>query len=313
MALLAEYALTPDVFDATSYNGEEVCGLHLQTVKDVLLQEGLVRNLRDGEWARLFAGDHRPWHRRGKELLKKLAVQKRLISYQAINPSTPTSDADWCDEALGSHGVIPLSGIIVTDCIAGAYCSRPLVSPIHKLATTPWWTSRSPSIRLARTLAGYRTSLDLVLRHANSIMFIDPHIDPSRLQYRDFAQLVQAAGGRTPMPLIEVHRVCYRGSGSSRQILNPSDIEATFRNQLSGSMQAAGLVMEVFVWDDFHDRYLISNLVGIGLPNGFDTTNAQNALTTWTRLGRKDRDDIQREFDPASNRHTLRHRFTVPQ
>ena len=45
MALLAEYALTPDVFDATSYNSEEVCGLHLQTLKEVLLNEGLVRDL----------------------------------------------------------------------------------------------------------------------------------------------------------------------------------------------------------------------------------------------------------------------------
>lgn len=312
MALLAEYAMTPDVFDITSYSSDEVCGLHIQAVKDVMLQEGLVRNLRDGEWARLFSIDHRPWHRRGKELLKKLAVQKRLILHPAMIPASPASDADWCNEALGSHGVKPLSGIIVTDCIAGVYCSEPLIAPIHRLANTPWWTSRSPSVRLGRTLADYRASLDLVLRHANSLMFIDPHVDPSRAQYRSIVQLVQAAGSRKPAPLIEVHRVCYRGSGPSRQILNPSEIEGTFRNQLTGALQAVGLVMDVFIWDDFHDRYLICDLLGISLPNGFDTTNAPNAVTTWTRLGRKDRDEIQREFDPASKRHTLRHRFTVP-
>ncbi len=48
------------------------------------------------------------------------------------------------------------------------------------------------------------------------------------------------------------------------------------------------------------------------VQNGFDTTTAPNAQTTWTRLGRRDRDDIQREFDPASNRHTLRARFRIP-
>jgi len=313
MALLAEYVLTPDVFDVTSYSGDDVCGLRLQAVKDVLLHEGLVRNLRDGEWAKMFAEDHRPWHNRGKELIKKLVVQKRLISHPVMNPSSPTSDSHWCDEALSSHGAVPLDGIVVTDNIAGAYSRYPLVAPIHKLATTLWWTNRSPSVRLARTLANYRTNLNLILRHANSIMFIDPHVDPSRPQYRDFVQLIQTAGGRTPVPLIEVHRVCYQGSGQSRQFLNSSDIEASFRAHLSGAMQTAGLVMEVFVWDDFHDRYLISDLAGISLQNGFDTTNAQNAVTTWTRLGRKDRDDIQREFDPASNRHKLWHRFTVPQ
>ena len=76
MALLAEYALTPDVFDLTSYSTDEVCGLHLQSIKDVLLHEALVRNLRNGEWATLFSGNYRPWHRRGKELLKKTRSAK---------------------------------------------------------------------------------------------------------------------------------------------------------------------------------------------------------------------------------------------
>lgn len=311
MALLAEYALTPDVFDLASYSSDEVCGLHLQSIKDVLLHEALVRNLRDGEWATLFSGNYRSWHRRGKELLKKLVQQKRLVPHRAMSQSSPASDAGWCDEALDSHQATPLSGIMVTDSIASAYEREPLVAPIHRLATTPWWTSRSSSVRLGRTLVDYRASLNLVLRHANSIMFIDPHVDPSLPHYRDFVQLVQAAGARTPAPLIEVHRVCYVGSGRSRQILNSSEIEGIFRDQLLRATQAAGLVVEVFIWDDFHDRYLVSDLVGISLPNGFDTTTAPNARTTWTRLGRQDRDDIQREFDPASARHTLRHKFTI--
>ena len=63
----------------------------------------------------------------------------------------------------------------------------------------------------------------------------------------------------------------------------------------------------------FGDRYLISNLIGINLPHGFGISDPHDPhpITTWTRLGRKDRDDIQREFDPASGRHKLQHRFTV--
>jgi len=151
-----------------------------------------------------------------------------------------------------------------------------------------------------------------VLKHANSIMFIDPHLDPGLPRYRDFAKLLEDAGGRTPAPLIEIHRVCYRGFGSNRQILNLQELEETFRNNLSEALKQVGLYIEVFIWDDFHDRHLISNLVGIGMGNGFDTTSAPNAQTTWTRLGRADRDDIQREFDPASNRHSLRGTFWIP-
>lgn len=70
--------------------------------------------------------------------------------------------------------------------------------------------------------------------------------------------------------------------------------------------------MEVFVWDHFHDRYLISNLIGVSLPNGFDATSNVNEKTTWTRLGRDERDDVQREFDPAVGRHRLHGRFSIP-
>jgi hypothetical protein len=57
---------------------------------------------------------------------------------------------------------------------------------------------------------------------------------------------------------------------------------------------------------------MISDLVGISVPYGFDTTSDPNARTTWTRLSRGDREDVQREFDPSSGRHRLVHRFAVP-
>lgn len=310
MALLAEYAITPDVFDVMSYSSEEVCGLHLQILKDVLIQEGLVRNLRNGEWARLFAGSERSWHRRGKELLKKLATQKRLVLQPTATDVYPESDSDWCDEAIASHRVIELAGIIISNTIAEAYSSESIVAPIDRLPNTDWWTSRSPSLRLGRTLEDYKAALALVLRHANSIMFIDPHIDPNRSGYRDICSLIEDAGNRAPAPTIEIHRVAWYGSSQDKRP-KCAEVEAALRSKLTAVAQRAGLSLEVYLWDDFHDRYLISNLVGINVPNGFDTTRAPNARTTWNRLGRKERDDIQREFDPASGHHTLKGQFSI--
>ena len=51
MALLAEYALTPDIFDSASYSNDEIGDVRLQQMKEVLLSEGLVRDLRDGRWS----------------------------------------------------------------------------------------------------------------------------------------------------------------------------------------------------------------------------------------------------------------------
>jgi hypothetical protein len=66
-----------------------------------------------------------------------------------------------------------------------------------------------------------------------------------------------------------------------------------------------GLAGEVHVWDDFHDRYLVTNLIGLSLPNGFDTSSAAGSTTTWTRLSEADRADVEREFDPGVGRHKV--------
>lgn len=316
MPLLADYAITPDVFDVASYASEEVCGLSLELIREPMLTEGLVRDLRAGEWRGLFADDGRPWHRKGKELVKKLATQSRLIGFQPALPAAPIDDLGWCEEALATHDTLAFTGgVITTESGKNANADDDRVARIDRLGNAKWWVARSPSVRLPRTLAGYTEHLGPILRCSNSILFIDPHLDPAQVRYREFGALIEMAGNRAPTPALEIHRVCYEGSGRERQLPLQRD-GAYFRNrfgmELGGRLGAAGLQVEVFIWDDFHDRYLISNLVGVSLPNGFDTTNNVNDITTWSRLGRGERDNVQREFERASHRHVLRDRFTVP-
>ncbi len=311
MPLLAEYALTPDVFDATSYSSDEVGSIRLQDLKEVLLAEGIVRDLRDGGWSQLFTNGGRPWHNRGKELLKKLAQQKRLRRFQPVGGAMPASDTDWCLEALASNGVLPLFGIVATPAVAAGFKAEPLVASVDRLPSAPWWAARSQSVRMPRTLAEYTRHLQPVLDCANSIMFIDAHLDPTQGRYRDFLSLLLATAGRATRPLIEAHRVCYFDTRDKRDQLDDAGWRAMFASW-AGPLQAAGIAVEAFVWDDFHDRHVISDLIGIQMGNGFDTTADPASVTTWTRLGRAERDDIQREFDPASGRHALKHRFRIP-
>ena len=308
MALLAEYAFTPDVFDVSSYSGEEVCGLHLQALKEVLLQEGLVRDLRGGEWMRHFGETDRPWHLRGRELLKKLRAQGRLVTAKAALASAPANDSDWCNEAIASHGHMPLAGIVSTDTIAAPHTGTSIVCSVSRLSSANWWASRSPSVRLGRTLADYERHLDLIFRHANSLMFIDPFIDPTDVhQYGDLLRLLEKLQDRSSKPLVEIHRAAWRNGEDKRPQVN--EIVAAFTTALSPTARRAGVSMDVFLWDEIHDRYLITDLIGIGLPYGFGTTRRPNAMTTWTRLGRADRDSVQREVDPAHR--SPRHKFRV--
>ena len=313
MSLLADYAITPDVFDVTSYSSEEVCRLHLREINAVTRSEGWIRDLRLGEWRGLFASDGRQWHPQVKELLRTLVPQGRLIGFPPALHVAPASDEDWCAEALATRKKLAFSGgIIVTGTVKDSYRSEALVERIDRLDCAPWWDHSNPSVRLTRSLAEYQQLLKPIFRCANSLYFVDPHLNPTKNQYRKFVDLLVCAGKRKPAPLIEIHRVCYEGSGYHRDILKVEELEQDFRLKLAAPLQAVGLRAEVFVWDDFHDRYLISNLVGISLQNGFDTSNNPKDITTWTRLGRSVRDDVQREFDPSSNRHKLRGRFGVP-
>jgi hypothetical protein len=309
MSLIAEYALTPDVFDVTSYSTEEVCGLHLQTLKEVLLQEGLVRDLRDGEWMKHLGESDRLWHRRGKELLRKLRTQKRLVPARAALASAPATDGEWCNEAIMSHGHLPLAGIVATDAVAAPHVGTPIVCSVSRLTSASWWTSRSPSVRLGRTFADYERALDLVLGHANSLILVDPFIDPTDVhQYSDVLRLLERLQSRSIKPLVEIHRAAWYGSGNDKRP-RVEDVVAALTPGLSATARTAGISIDVFLWDDIHDRYLITDLVGISLPNGFGTTRKPRAVTTWTRLGRADRDSVQREFDPAHS--PPRYRFRV--
>ena len=313
MALLADYAITPDVFDVMSYQNEGECEARLELIREPLLTEGLVRDIRDGEWRRFIENPARAWHRRGKELIRKLATQGRLVQFSSALPNPPVDDQGWCAEALDSHRVREFAGgIIVTEAVKRAYLREPLVARIDRLGSAQWWAARSPSVTLTRSLQDYQQHLDSILRCANSLMFIDPHINPTEPRYHSIGTLMQMAGNRTPAPSIEIHRVCRVGSGPERRIEDRAYFEPLFRDNLANCLHAVGLQAKFFIRDNFHDRYLISNLVGISLPNGFDTTSDPNSVTRWTRLGRNDRDGVQREFDPASQRHTLRAHFMIP-
>lgn len=309
MALLAEYALTPDVFDLTAYSSEEVCGVHLQLLKEVLLHEGLVRDLRNGDWAKVFEDPVRPLHQKAKELLKKLRTQHRTVLVEATQPKPPQTDAEWCLEALGSHASRPLAGVIATDATAALHPGNAMVSSVSNLANAPWWAARSPSLRLGRTLADYNAALASVLSHANSLIFIDPFIDPTdHHQYGDLMRILTNLQARSVKPLIEIHRVAWYGDSQDKRP-RVKEVVAALQPSLQSIAKRAGVSVEVFLWDDFHDRYLITDLIGISLPYGFGTTRAPDARTTWTRLGRNDRDSVQRDYDPA---HRLPcHRFIV--
>lgn len=308
--MLDEYALVPDIFDPAAYSNPAFIEMCLPHLKEPLLQEALVRDLCDGGWSQFCTDNAGTLHRLCKEILKKLAQNNRLRRVPRYGAVGPGCSADWCGEGVAGAAAESLTGVIAGHQTKEAFVAVAEVASIEKLTGTNWWQGRSPSATVDRKTSEYLRVLRRVLVQANSLMFIDPNLDPSSFNYREFHLLLAPIAQRAVMPRIEIHRSFCRGDGQARTFPTEGQWRASFAG-LHGALRTLNLVGEVFCWDDFHERYLIADVVGISVPAGFDVTARQNDFSTWGRLGREDKDKIQRLFDPAARGAALKFRFSI--
>lgn len=308
--MLDEYALVPDIFDPGAYTHPERIEMCLPHLKEPLLQEALVRDLYDGHWREYCLASAGTLHRLTKEILRKLIAGNRLRRWPKSAAAKPATPVDWCNEALATSAAVVPDGVIAAHSTKQHFLQANEVTSIEKLTGSTWWQRRSPSRTHARTTASYLAALSRVLAQANSLMFIDPNLDPSSPNYREFGQLLLPLASRTVKPRVEIHRSFCRGDGPNRTFPTEADWKASFA-PLGTVLRPTPVSAEVFLWEDFHDRYLISDVIGIMVPGGFDVTTDPNARSTWGRLGREDRDGIQRMFDPAAQQRRLYWRFKI--
>ena len=310
--MLPEIALSPAIFRSDAYASSSIADVCLGTMYRPLLEECVVRNLQRGAWSQ-FTSSQSALHIKARELLKKLAAKNRLIIHDFSTGNTPHTDEEWENEAIASYQQDGLAGLIFdSQAKEQRHKENPLVSCPERLHSTPFWRDRPCSCRVSRTVTEYRKVIDPLLRCANSLAFIDPHLDPEKPQYRDFLQILlhPVLLGRSIRPTIEIHRVAWRGNGND---LRPvvQELQSVFSTNWSRPLRENGLKLEVFLWDKFHDRFLATNLVAMSWSNGFDTTSDQSARVTISRIDRADLDSLQKEFDQNSAVHKLVNRFTI--
>jgi|AntAceMinimDraft_16_1070373.scaffolds.fasta_scaffold02356_3 hypothetical protein len=305
--LLNEFAITPDVFDDEYCNSLDSRDVNFTHLQHRLINDALVRDLHRGEWKKYVLAHMERFKPRLRYLIENLSKNNRFRITEAALPSIPSDDIAWCREAISSHSMDPLTGIVTSDSLFQKFKKqKSVVSSIENLHNVPWWMDKQ-SQRLHRNIDEYLKQLSRLLSHANFIMFIDPHLDPRKNQYGDFSELLKAANRKECPPIIQLHRTYPKQSK-----MTMSQWADIFKNAYSELLIKLGLSVDIFIWDKFHNRYLITDIIGIQLTNGFDTDTDPNAYDTWGRLDSDDRDDVMREHDPACNRHKLQYHFTIP-
>lgn len=298
--MLARFAITPGALAEAHCSSIAALELGIGCLNDLCRTEGLFTDLREGEWSR-SADLIGPLAKRFLTFARK---ERRLIEVQRQLAAAPENDEAWLWEAQALHRTFPCRALITHKGLAADYAGDSDVVSIERLNAADWWAARSPSRRVMRTTAAYLGALDLVLRHSNSLMFVDPHIDPLRENYREFPQLLLSAGAASRRPLIEIHRASWRDNQGRHEGTSVAQWIGDF-TPWSERLARAGLSATVFLWENHHDRYLISDLVGIGMLNGFDISHNPNETSMWSRLGPAERDQQQKEFDRACGVHRL--------
>jgi hypothetical protein len=140
-------------------------------------------------------------------------------------------------------------------------------------------------------------------------MFIDANLDPTRPNYKEFYKLLEPLEKRQEKPSVEIHRTIYERNRDGKAWPEPEEWKQRFCTSLIAEVvHRLNVKASVFLWKYMHDRFLITDLMGISLPNGFDIGKTD---TTWSTISRKDRDSRQREFDPFAHRDKLIDSFEI--
>ena len=304
--MIAEFAIVPDVFDQASYSSPELAEVCLERLFDACRTDAIVRDLFDGAWSLNLKKNLERWHPATKEIIETLGKERRLCPSPRALESLPEENAEWCHEAVASNKA-SLDMIVAADPAALGYEGDDAITLVARMHKTAWWQNRSSSVPVQRQTAAYLKTLRPILKRANAFMFVDPHIDERESNYAEFCHILRAIRQPTLAcsPRIEIH--IWQG----KELSNRSEWEARV-HKTNDELKKARLSAEVFVWPvNFHDRYLVTDIVGISLPNGFDIDTKGLKETYWTRLGRKDREKVELNFEPNAGRYGVVRRFQI--
>ena len=314
--MLHEFAFSPDIFFPTAFGvktdqgafipGEAHGHLALASLWKGIERFGVIRDLSNGKWGNALDERKEDLHVRSRELLKKLRVNGRVVPAAAQNQGSPTAEGEWLAEALASHiGDPKITQFFGTDEFCASLRAsehEDLPRGISKIPFCAPFSGGGYSIKVDRNVVAYINVLKPLIKYSRSLMFIDPYLDLEAANYQDFLILLKEIATINPGVDIELHRQIKTVNGG--QLRSAGSWKKSFDQVLNADPVLKSLNIKVFIWDEFHDRYLVTNLMGISVPYGFDTTK-KNEATRWSMLSPHDANDVRDEFtdgDPQFRR-----------
>ena len=318
MGLFHEYAITPDVFNGDYISGDKRLEIILSELLKGICDNGMIANLNKDGWFKVIMNDRLPTIMspsfKDKLMchLKKLHDLHRLVQHPESTPG-PSTDLEWLKLALESHNYgIKFDAIIASWPVLSSFgetCEEFL--DILSVLDSAQWTGRRRTLTLSSCEPYYRPVLDPILRHAKSLIIVDPYFSPHDPKYKNFLKIcVEQLGHRGASTLggrIHIHT----GDPNADQY-HPESVEArlmAWETCLNGlSPTPIPHKIQIFIRKKrakgkrFHDRFILTDQCCVDIPLGMDTYNNQLTPnnTTWALLDYEDMQKKASEIDPVT-------------
>jgi len=190
---------------------------------------------------------------------------KRQGQESAYNNSKDT----WIQKILPGHKRQPFRGLICDgpkelDCVLTKYDLRD--------ANPFWFVDQTPIVQ--RTADDIAQAFAPLGRISTDLQIIDPYFGENPHGFASIPAIIDVSNcEHTPLQRVEIHTVHEPGRKDVSKIKNSIEhaLGTEFRRTLPKS-----LPIRVFIWetvtdgDGFHDRYILTNLGGVGVSMGLD-------------------------------------------
>ncbi|MBW1706177.1 MAG: hypothetical protein JRJ86_13570 [Deltaproteobacteria bacterium] len=297
--MLYEFAMTPEIFDASVANTDNSAGVILIELLRGIAENGLLANLHKDRWLRYVT------EKKATTLspalkdkvfacLSVLDNRHRLVRHPKCMSGDPGTDMDWLNLALESHQRIPFHAIVLSQLMIDG-CSQEcdaLVEFFGSLDSAQWNGRRRRSLTLTRSEAGYRQALAPILRYAKSLSLIDPYMNSHESRYFDTiticSNLMGQRGHARLQGRIYIHAEAGKQKPYDQQL--PDYLNA-WEHKLRPLVTNDGHRFKVFLWESIpgsesmHDRFILTDQCGISTPGGLDCRTHSHANSTdWSLL-----------------------------
>jgi hypothetical protein len=314
LSVLFEFAMTPDLFDASVANTDKSGGVILVELLRGIAENGLLANLHKDRWLRHVTERRTPTLSpalRDKVLncLSILHDRHRLVRHPKCITADPVSDMDWLNLALESHRKIPFHAIVLSQpLIESCNCTcDAFVEFFCSLDSAQWSGRRKRTLTVTKSDADYRRALTTILRHAKSLALIDPWFNSRESRYFDTLAICSNLMGQREHARLQGRIDIHAEAGKQRPYGHTvSDYLDAWEQKLRPMISTDGHRFRVFLWESFsgsehmHDRFILTDQCALSVPGGLDCrTHSHPSSTDWSLLDEEARLGCWNKYDPS--------------